>query len=489
MDKIGKRLLLSAGIGLGVAVSGVSLYLLFKSDDDYFDSNQKKRSITTSHQTVTRIRVPEEYIGAVIGHKGVQIKRIQTETNTKIHSEDNTTNGMNNSNNLSDGSKYLVIKGLPENRASAELVINQIIEEQKSIITKRFSIPTQAVGRIIGKNGDNIRYLCDSSGAKIKVDRTHQKSSGIYSPLIITGTEEQIQKAQQLINEEIAKNERYLQNRSNTSGYKPQNHLTNACLLSLEDGLSDSEIDFDKYVAKLELNNDNQLIDVFVSAVKSPNHFYLQLAGHKGIQLDQLMEEMTDYYEVEENRANNKPNEVKVGDIVSVPYEFDEHWYRARVISVEDKPYSVDESKVGIFYLDYGDEALIKRKQICCLKDDLLRRLPFQAIECSLSGVGPKYQIDWSEDAINSFKELTHMALWKTIYAKVIEIRPNGKHEKTFVELIDIISITNTANSNTSDDDWNSTQTSKTLNIGEEMIRKGFGVRIESDSSDSLPQN
>jgi hypothetical protein len=79
------------------------------------------------------------------------------------------------------------------------------------------------------------------------------------------------------------------------------------------------------------------------------------------------------------------------------------------------------------------------------------------------------------------------MALWKTIYAKVIEIRPNGKHEKTFVELIDIISTTNTTNSNTSDDDWNSTQTSKTLNIGEEMIRKGFGVRIESDSSDSLP--
>jgi transcription antitermination factor NusA-like protein len=160
MDTIGKKLLLSAGIGLGVAVSGVSLYLLLKPENDpYLNRDNDKRKIRQTNQSVVTIRVPKQYVGAVIGRGGEHIKRIQSDTKTRINFDDSNTGSNSKDNNGLKEVRVLLIKGTPESTAKAEMAINEIIREQSMITTKHFSVDTNAIGGIIGRNGDNIRYF------------------------------------------------------------------------------------------------------------------------------------------------------------------------------------------------------------------------------------------------------------------------------------------------------------------------------------------
>ena len=160
MDTISKKILLSAGIGLGVAVSGVSLYLLFKPEDDPYlkPAENERRKIRQTNQSVVTIRVPKQYVGAVIGRGGEQIKRIQFDTKTRINFDDSNGGNGGDQNGMKD-MRILLIKGTPDNTAKAEMAINEIIREQSSIVTKHFSVETTAIGGIIGRNGENIRYF------------------------------------------------------------------------------------------------------------------------------------------------------------------------------------------------------------------------------------------------------------------------------------------------------------------------------------------
>ena len=282
----------------------------------------------------------------------------------------------------------------------------------------------------------------------------------------VTGSEEQIEEAVLLINKEISQNQSFSRNRSQMNGQK---RVNNYKLLAIEDKSSDKSIDLDTYFAKMEQIN-QQLLEVFVSAVNSPDQFYVQMCS-TGAQLDHLMEDTTDFYEIEDNRIAFKPLTIKVGDIVTVPYPHDEHWYRAKVMTIEDKPYSLEDSSVRVFYLDYGDDSLLKYNQICDLNDDFLKRMPFQAIECSLSGVVPIDKSNWSEEAITKFRELSYNALWKKLYAKVVDVKLiDGKREKYIIELID----RQINDSNV--DDWDEASNVKAINIGEELIRRNLAA-------------
>ena len=155
MDEIGKKILLSAGITLGVAVSGVSLYLLLKPEDErqYWRPENEKRKINENNHSVVTIRVPQQYVGAVIGRGGEHIKRIQSETHTKINFDSNSSKEKNGLKEY----RILLIRGSPENTIKAEVAINEIISEQSKVLTKHFTVDTNAIGGIIGRNGENIR--------------------------------------------------------------------------------------------------------------------------------------------------------------------------------------------------------------------------------------------------------------------------------------------------------------------------------------------
>lgn len=68
--------------------------------------------------------------------------------------------------------------------------------------TKKIDIPNMRVGVIIGKGGETIKYLQLQSGAKIQVTRDMDADPNAATRTVdLTGTPDQISKAEQLIND------------------------------------------------------------------------------------------------------------------------------------------------------------------------------------------------------------------------------------------------------------------------------------------------
>lgn len=68
--------------------------------------------------------------------------------------------------------------------------------------TKKIDIPNMRVGVIIGKGGETIKYLQAQSGAKIQVTRDMDADPNAPTRTVdLTGTPDQISKAEQLIND------------------------------------------------------------------------------------------------------------------------------------------------------------------------------------------------------------------------------------------------------------------------------------------------
>lgn len=71
--------------------------------------------------------------------------------------------------------------------------------------SKKIEIPNGRVGVIIGKAGETIKYLQLQSGAKIQVTRDMEADlNSPNRPVELTGTPEQIAKAEQLIQEVLS---------------------------------------------------------------------------------------------------------------------------------------------------------------------------------------------------------------------------------------------------------------------------------------------
>lgn len=70
---------------------------------------------------------------------------------------------------------------------------------------------------------------------------------------------------------------------------------------------------------------DNQ-IEVYVSAVESPAKFWLQIVGPKAVELDYLLNDMTEYYSKPENQLMHILDEVNAGDLVAAIFPYDNKW-------------------------------------------------------------------------------------------------------------------------------------------------------------------
>lgn len=74
--------------------------------------------------------------------------------------------------------------------------------------THTIEVPNNKVGVLIGKNGETIRNLQNSSGAKIQITKDGEVASdALTRPVELVGTQESIDKAEQLIKSVIAEAE------------------------------------------------------------------------------------------------------------------------------------------------------------------------------------------------------------------------------------------------------------------------------------------
>ncbi|KAK6630442.1 hypothetical protein RUM43_014787 [Polyplax serrata] len=350
---------------------GSLVYLLLKhneEDEDFF-----RPHISKTH--IRRVKVPIECIGIVIGHCGNTIKEIEAKSDAKIQIIEDC--------NTSEDYKICVIKGKPEATQFAESLIHEIIVNQALIETYEMYVPSEACGRIIGKNGDNIRLISRNSNAKIMVSNLPVSPNSLEKKIIIKGTSEQIALAKLLVEQKI---EEYLEFRNKmetqVSSRAPRNKQKYLLPAKGESKNVDNHPQKQKFVA----TSSNGLIEVYVCAIETPDKFWLQMVGPSTVELDKLIEQMTDYYTKDENQERHKLREVKNGQVVAAPFPYDNKWYRAEIQEIVK---GSEESDIVLYYVDYGDSSKCKESTVYELRTDFLR-LRFQAIECMLAKVKPR---------------------------------------------------------------------------------------------------
>jgi len=421
-------------LAVSLPVTLVFLYFLFRKNNDEDDEDVEPRTGTSRHAAI-EVQVPSDAVGAVIGQQGSQIKAIQESTKTRINFKGDRS---------ADTDRVLVIRGTQEAVHQAELMVRKIIVDQPPIVTDEISVPREAIGRIIGRNGDTIRTLTRMSKAKIIISRTETRN---VEETIVTvqlkGSPAAIDLAKSLILEKVAEEQEF-RAKNRKSGGDVMNHQKSSVEVPVE-----------------PTNECNQLGEefspVYVSAVEHPEHFWLQVLSSKSNQLDALVAQMTEYCG---NQNLGEPvTELKEGDIVAAPFEHDNQWYRTEVCEI-------DGDSVDLYYVDFGDSCWLSKDRIKILRNDL-KDLPFQAVECCLADVKPLSGSEWSSDTSDVFEKLCHSAKWKPLMAKFVGSRKTIYNTTTpIVQLVDTNGPTD-------------------VDIAAELVRQGLAIRSSAGGANS----
>ncbi|KAK9737733.1 KH domain [Popillia japonica] len=430
---------------LGVSLVGVAsylVYLLFKNDDE--DDDYLSTLPKTSRFKTIEIRVEKEMVRALIGRNGKTIKQIEEQSNTKI-------NFKSCDSEIPD--RLCVIKGSLEGCNIAENLIQEFIASQPVVEVSDMWVMQNFVGKIIGRCGEQIMEISSLSGAKIHF--TDDDRSSPKRRLTIKGTKEQISLAKSYI-EDIIKQCEIKQQRLDASLAKREPRLPPK---NLESAKLAKEAPKAERISSIPGQPDSQF-DVYVSAMVDPSHFWLQIVGPKATELDQLVEDMTEYYSKPENREFHVLDKVNVGDLVAALFKYDNKWYRAEVLKIIES--NTSEPEAELYYVDYGDTDIVPCKDTYEIRTDFLQ-LHFQAIECYLSRVDP-IGATWSEEAVDKFEEWTHVAQWKKLSAKINGYtereKTRAKREGSPVPGIDLFDVNN----------------ERDLDIAGELVKHGYAV-------------
>ena len=145
---------------------------------------------------------------------------------------------------------------------------------------------------------------------------------------------------------------------------------------------------------------------------------------------------------------------VRVGDIVAARYSADGSWYRAQICG------TLENGNWDVYFVDWGNKEDCPLKELRTLRIDFLS-LPFQAIECSLAQIAPSGE-QWEVEALDEFLRLTHFAESKPLMAKISSCVGTGNSVWLKIHLYD-------------------TCNGKKLDIGMELVRKGYAVELPED--------
>ncbi|XP_078454403.1 LOW QUALITY PROTEIN: insulin-like growth factor 2 mRNA-binding protein 1 [Lampetra fluviatilis] len=142
-----------------------------------------------------RILVPAQFLGAVFGKEGATIKKITQESRSKIDVQRKEWSG--------SAEKVVTIHSSEEGSIEAcRLILDIVRDEAKSTnfsgeIPLKLLVHNDFVGRIIGREGRNLKRIEQESGTKITISRLQDLS--MYNPertISLDGSTEQCMKAE-----------------------------------------------------------------------------------------------------------------------------------------------------------------------------------------------------------------------------------------------------------------------------------------------------
>lgn len=436
----------SITVALGLSVCGISgylLYLFFKKDDDEYKATQTKSNYKT-----LEIPIPNEHVRSLIGRNGDNIKAIQQESHTRISFKDEDDSKL----------RICVIRGNRDACIHAKSLIKEFITSQPVLIDDEICVPQNIVGKIIGRCGESIREISTRSGAKVNVSNN---KAAVNRIILLKGTAEQVNCAKMLINDIVTIYQEEEDMRELTLAKRePRSQPKSSTVLNSDSPKVERMSPFP--------GQTGAQFEVYISAMVDPSHFWMQIVGPKATELDQLVEEMTEYYGKEEYRNLHILNSLEVGDVVAAEFKFDKKWYRAEVLKVINQE---RDPHAELYFVDYGDTDLVPCKEAYDLRTDFLR-LHFQAIECFLAQIEPKNG-KWSNEALDMFEELTHVAQWKKLLAKINcywnREKMRAKRESSPVPGIDLYDFSN----------------DKDVDVAQELVNHGYAVFKEGVDSNT----
>ncbi|XP_026911953.1 tudor and KH domain-containing protein isoform X2 [Acinonyx jubatus] len=459
-------------LGLGIPASATVAYILYRR---YRESREERLTFVGEDDIEIEMRVPQEAVKLIIGRQGANIKQLRKQTGARI---DVDTEDVGDE-------RVLLISGFPVQVCKAKAAIHQILTENTTV-SEQLSVPQRSVGRIIGRGGETIRSICKASGAKITCDKESEGTLLLSRLIKISGTQKEVAAAKHLILEKVSEDEELRKRIAHSAetrvprkqpisvrreeaiesggagepalwkstdsgaGLEPATPLR----VPPRKGSGDMAVEGPEVPSPDFSFHADEFLEVYVSASEHPNHFWIQIIGSRSLQLDKLVSEMTQHYE------NSLPEDltVHVGDIVAAPLPTNGSWYRARVLG------TLENGNLDLYFVDFGDNGDCPLKDLRALRSDFLS-LPFQAIECSLARIAPSGE-QWEEEALDEFDRLTHCADWKPLVAKISSYVQTGISTWPKIYLYD-------------------TGNGKKLDIGLELVRKGYAVELPEDMEEN----
>ncbi|XP_075381134.1 tudor and KH domain-containing protein isoform X1 [Mycteria americana] len=478
-----------AAVVLGIPAGAAVFYILYRR---YRESREERLTFVGDEELEIEMRVPRAAVKSIIGRKGATIKKLSQETGARIDVEGED-----------EGEEtVLLISGSPTQVCRAKAAVHQIVTESAPV-SEQLCVPQRAVGRIIGRGGETVRGICRSSGAKVLCEREADAGLAPIRVIQLSGTRQEVAAAKKLIMEKLMEDDAFRKELAQSTATRCQRKqppgsrweqeplpdgvpedggsswgegsLLGQAPFEEAEELEDESEELeepaagpDAAVPKFEVPSPDfsfhadEHLEVYVSAAENPNHFWIQIIGHRSLQLDKLTTEMRQYYQSSGHAA--ELSTVQAGDIVAAPYMDGSDWYRARVLG------TLENGNFDLYYVDFGDNGEAPREALRALRSDFLS-LPFQAIECSLAGIVPA-GAEWPEAALDAFDRLTHCAMWKPLVAKISSYVQSGLCPRPNVRLYGV-------------------HHGESLDVGAELVRLGYAVPCpqeeEAAAGDSPP--
>lgn len=138
------------------------------------------------------------YVGRVIGRGGEMIRDLQARSTCRIDVDQNVPQGAprvityRGTRSAITFARQLVGKLCTENGKDADLPLGRAI-------MRKVQVPGNVIGKIIGRGGEMIRKLQSESQAKIQVDHSGAGMDANHRQVTITGTNESVCKAEEMI--------------------------------------------------------------------------------------------------------------------------------------------------------------------------------------------------------------------------------------------------------------------------------------------------
>jgi hypothetical protein len=163
-----------------------------------------------------------------------------------------------------------------------------------------------------------------------------------------------------------------------------------------------------------------QTYKAMLAHIEDPGEFYIHILCEDNIEIDELQNEMNQYYNtVRVKFKSKKAAKYIIGSFCVAFYDADKHWYRAQIV---DWNQDNDSDLVSIKYVDYGNHSSLHFSMLQPLRAEYTG-LPVCARQCHLAMIHPhtstqdKISKSWSRDAANEFKKLVNM---ESLYSVVL---------------------------------------------------------------------